>query len=655
MNGRKIDYKYVDDAYEPSQTVLATRQLVQQDNVFAIFNTVGTENNLAVRSFLNQAKVPQLFVGTGVSKIGREHAQYPWTIGYLPSFVAEGRIYGRYIVKTKPKAKIAVLYENSDYGTDLTAGLRKGLGKKAARIVATQAYDPTDATIDSQMARLKASGANTFMMFATPKFAILAFIAVNKLGWRPQIFVSAVSISPNIMDIARASTQGRTTEGALSIAFVKDPTDRARYGRDPVMKLYSSILKQYLPSGKYEDVYNYYGMAVAYTMVDALRKAGRNLTRESLLRAATHLNERNPFMLDRHPHPDLALRLLPDRPGPLRPLPQDALDSLRAARGRARLVFLKPRPLSGVSSNCCFTPEAHERTGVMHRALRLAVLTGASTLAFAFAGSAFAAYAPQFIVSHTPSNVSAASTTITIKQTRDDDATAKVTFYVPQGLLGRARPGSRDEARDGRRTRAGNRDLAGRDPADQRRRDRRVERGRRGCGCFNAVHRHGHALGLLGPRSRGLGPEALGPGVHRHDRRPRSRLRAVQAAGLPAAPAAATFGAKLLDAALTLSNVFTAPVSPGQYVWPAFFTPYASAAGPIKPAGTVQSRAIVRLPGQVTLKGKITSKKKRTVTFTGSVTENSDGRRRREGSAPDPHHRSASPRRPRRTARTCSR
>ncbi len=297
VNGRKIDYKYVDDAYEPSQTVLATRQLVQQDNVFAIFNTVGTDNNLAVRAFLNQAKVPQLFVGTGVSKIGREHAKYPWTIGYLPSFVAEGKLYGRHILKTKPKAKIAVLYENSDYGTDLTAGLRKGLGAKAARIVATQAYDPTDATIDSQMARLKASGADTFMMFATPKFAILAFIAVNKLGWRPQIFVSSVSISPNIMDIARASTQGRTTEGALSIAFVKDPTDRARYGHDPVMKLYSSILKSYLPSGKYEDVYNYYGMAVAYTMVDALKKAGRNLTRESLLRAATHLNERNPFML----------------------------------------------------------------------------------------------------------------------------------------------------------------------------------------------------------------------------------------------------------------------------------------------------------------------------------------------------------------------
>jgi ABC-type branched-subunit amino acid transport system substrate-binding protein len=297
VNGRKIVYKYLDDAYDPSQTVLATRQLVQQEQVLAIFNTVGTENNLAVRSFLNQAKVPQLFVGTGVSKIGREHAKYPWTIGYLPSFTAEGRIYGRYLVKSKPKAKVAVLYENSDYGADLTAGLRKALGGKAARIVATQAYEPTDATIESQMARLKSSGANTFMMFATPKFAILAFIAVNKLGWHPQIFVSSVSISPNIMDIARVSTQGRSTEGALSIAFVKDPTDTPRYGKDPAMKLYSSILKRYLPSGKYEDVYNYYGMAVAYTMVDALKKAGRNLTRESLLRASTHLQERNPFML----------------------------------------------------------------------------------------------------------------------------------------------------------------------------------------------------------------------------------------------------------------------------------------------------------------------------------------------------------------------
>jgi branched-chain amino acid transport system substrate-binding protein len=297
VNGRKIVYKYLDDAYEPSQTVLATRQLVQQDNVFAIFNTVGTENNLAVRSFLNQAKVPQLFVGTGVSKIGRERGRYPWTMGYLPSFVAEGKLYGRYLLKTKPKARIAILYENSDYGTDLTAGLRKGLGARAKQIVATQAHEPTDATIDSQMARLKSSGANTFMMFTTPKFAILSFIAANKLGWRPTIFVSSVSISPNIMDIARVSTQGRTTEGALSIAFVKDPTDRPRYAKDPIMKLYSTILKRHLPDGKYEDVYNYYGMAVAYTMVDALKRAGKNPTRASLLRAATHLNEKNPFML----------------------------------------------------------------------------------------------------------------------------------------------------------------------------------------------------------------------------------------------------------------------------------------------------------------------------------------------------------------------
>jgi branched-chain amino acid transport system substrate-binding protein len=294
---RKIVYRYVDDEYNPAQTVLQTRRLVQQDQVFAIFNSVGTEHVLAVRGFLNQAKVPQLFVGTGTSKVANERRQFPWTMGYLPSFAGEGAIYGRYIARTKPKARIGVVYENTDYGIDLLSGLKRGLGKKASRVVAALPYEISDADINSQLARLKAARVDTFMLFATPRFAILGFVNADKLGWRPQIFVSSVSISPNIMDIARSSTQNRATEGALSIAFVKDPTDRKRYGRDPVMKLYSSVLKRYLPGGKYADVYNFYGMGVAYTMVDALRHAGKNPTRESLLRAATHLNETNPFLL----------------------------------------------------------------------------------------------------------------------------------------------------------------------------------------------------------------------------------------------------------------------------------------------------------------------------------------------------------------------
>jgi branched-chain amino acid transport system substrate-binding protein len=294
VNGRKIRYLYLDDGYDPAKTVQLTRQLVEQDRVFAIFNTVGTDNNLAIRDYLNAAKVPQLFVGTGVNKIGDDYRSHPWTIGYLPSFRAEGVIYGRYIAKTRPGAKIAVLYENSDYGKDLTSGLRKGLGAKAGAIVDSEAYEPTDTAIESQMASLHSSGADTLVLNATPQYVILAYLAAHKFGWHPQIFVSSVSISPNVMDIVRASV-GKDANGSVSIAFVKDPTDRV-WAKDPVVALYRKILKQYAPGAKFTDVYNFYGMAVAYSMVDALKHAGKSLTRASLLRAATHLDETNPFM-----------------------------------------------------------------------------------------------------------------------------------------------------------------------------------------------------------------------------------------------------------------------------------------------------------------------------------------------------------------------
>jgi branched-chain amino acid transport system substrate-binding protein len=294
VNGRKIRYLYLDDEYNPAKTVELTRRLVEQDKVLAIFNSVGTEHNLAIRDYLNSARVPQLFVGTGVNKIGDDFKTHPWTIGYLPSFRAEGVIYGKYIAAKLPKATIAVLYENSDYGKDMTTGLRKGLGKRAGAITTTQSYEITDSSIESQMASLKSSGANTLVLNATPQFVILAYLAVHKLGWHPQIFVSSVSISPNVMDIVRASV-GKDANDSISIAFVKDPTDMV-WAKDPIVALYRKILRQYAPGSKPVDVYNFYGMAVAYTMVDALKKAGKNLTRDSLLRAATHLDEINPFM-----------------------------------------------------------------------------------------------------------------------------------------------------------------------------------------------------------------------------------------------------------------------------------------------------------------------------------------------------------------------
>jgi branched-chain amino acid transport system substrate-binding protein len=304
VNGRTIQYEYLDDGYDPTKTVQLTRQLVQQDQVFAVFNTIGTDNAVAVRPLLNQLQVPMLFAGTGANSFA-DPKSYPWSLPYLPNNVAEGAIDGRYIVQHLPKAKVGVLVESDDYGKDLYAGLRRALGSKV-RIVSTQGYALTDTNVSSQIAKLKAAGANTLVLFATPQFTIQGFLAANKLGWKPQIFVSSVSIEPTVMKIVTASTSPQFAEGAHSIAFVKDPTS-PRFAKDPAVKLYRQIMAKYDPQGHPGDVYNLYGMAVAYTMVDALRHAGRNLTRASLLRAATHLDEPdNPFLL-----PGIVLRTSP--------------------------------------------------------------------------------------------------------------------------------------------------------------------------------------------------------------------------------------------------------------------------------------------------------------------------------------------------------
>jgi hypothetical protein len=293
--GRKIVYKYLDDEFDVAKTITLTRQLVEQDQVLAIFNSVGTEHALAIRSYLNDRKVPQLFIGSGVSKLATEHAKYPWSMGYLPSFAGEGAIYGRYVAAHQPKARIAVLYENSDFGKDMLNGLRHGLGGKA-RIVGAQPYEITDNDVSSQLARLKSTGADTLMLFATPKFAIFGYVGAFRLGWHPHVYVTSVSISPDIMKISRVASSRNEVDGSISIAFVKDPTSK-QWAKDKTVQLYQSILQRFLPSAKVEDVFNYYGMAVAYTMVDTLRQAGRSPTRASVLEAATHLDETNPFLL----------------------------------------------------------------------------------------------------------------------------------------------------------------------------------------------------------------------------------------------------------------------------------------------------------------------------------------------------------------------
>jgi branched-chain amino acid transport system substrate-binding protein len=311
VHGRKIEYRFYDDAYNPAQTVQLTRKLVEQDRVFAIFNTVGTANNIAIREYLNAGKVPQLFVGDGSDAIGRAIARYPWTLGFLQSYRGEGAVYGRHLARARPHARIAVLLENTELGKDMTRGLSRAITGKGPKVVASEPYEYTGVDVSSQVARLKSSGADTLMLFATPKFMIQALLAAHKLGWQPQVYIASISIEPGIMAIARANAP-ELTNNAYSIAFVKNPNDPI-WARDDAVALYRKIMQAHAPAGRPADVYNWYGMTVAWTMVETLRKAGRNLTRAGLLEVARTLDLRgNPFLL-----PGIRLRTTPTNGFPI--------------------------------------------------------------------------------------------------------------------------------------------------------------------------------------------------------------------------------------------------------------------------------------------------------------------------------------------------
>jgi branched-chain amino acid transport system substrate-binding protein len=302
--GRTITYKYVDDAYNPAQSVQVTRQLVEQDKVFAVYNSLGTEQNLAVRDYLNAAKVPQLFVASGATTWGRDFAQYPYTSGFQPSYQAEGWVYGKYLARTAAGARIAVIFQNDDYGKDLLAGLRRGIQRSKVKVIAAQPYEVTSADVSSQIAKLKSSGADTLAIFATPKFAIQSFVIANKLGWKPKrVINNTVSSASNIMLLASEGGANKLVDNAISIAFLKDPTD-PKWKNDAAIKLYLQIMKKYAPGANVNDVYHVYGMASAWTAVEALRQAGKDLTRDSLLKVIANFNATgNPFLL-----PGIALK-----------------------------------------------------------------------------------------------------------------------------------------------------------------------------------------------------------------------------------------------------------------------------------------------------------------------------------------------------------
>jgi branched-chain amino acid transport system substrate-binding protein len=305
--GRKIVYKYLDDAYNPAQTVQATRQLVEQDGVFAIFNALGTEHNLAIRDYLKAQGVPQIFAASGATTFGRDVEEYPGLIGFQPSYQAEGWVYGKYLSRTRAGSKVAVLFQNDDYGKDLLSGLKRGLQRSKVKVVAAQPFEATAPDVQSQIAKLKASGADVLAIFATPKHAIQAYVYASRLGWKPKLVINnAVSSASNIMTLASEGGTNKVVNGSVSVVFLKDPTD-PKWKSDAAIKLYRQVLKKYAPGANANDVYHVYGMAVAWTTVEVLKKLGKTPTREALVGALAAMNlSKNPFLL-----PGIALKTGP--------------------------------------------------------------------------------------------------------------------------------------------------------------------------------------------------------------------------------------------------------------------------------------------------------------------------------------------------------
>jgi branched-chain amino acid transport system substrate-binding protein len=295
--GRKIVYKDLDDGYDPPRTLQDVRQLVEQDHVFAIFDSLGTAPNAVIRPYLNQRGIPQLFVATGATMFGQDAQKYPWTIGWQPNYQDESKIFTKYLLQHEPNAKIGVLYQNDDYGQDYLKGLTDALGPKTSQIVKSVSYEVTDPDVESQIASLKSSGADTVFIFATPKFSIQAMVEIAQLGWKPTIYLNSVSNSPVIMQAATHAGGAAATNGVISAVYLKDPSDPL-WAKDPAIVLYKQILAKYSPGANPADGNYLYGMAVANTMIQTLKMAGPNPTRANVMQAAIHLHDaHNPFLL----------------------------------------------------------------------------------------------------------------------------------------------------------------------------------------------------------------------------------------------------------------------------------------------------------------------------------------------------------------------
>ncbi len=291
INGRMIKLLSLDDGYSPPKTLEQTRKLVEEENVSFIFQQLGTPTSMATRRYLNQKKVPQLFVASGATQFG-DRENFPWTMGWQISYQIEGRVYARYISTEKPNAKIAVLYQNDDSGKDFLKGFKDGLGDKASMIVAAVSYEPTDPTVDSQIVQLHSSGADTLYASSIPKVTAMTIRKVRDLNWNPLFVISTVGSS---VAAALAPAGLDKSVGLITGAYLKDPSD-PQWADDPGFKDWLAFMKKYQPGGDLADANNVYGYSVTQTLAVVLKQCGEDLSRENIIRQAASLDIELPLL-----------------------------------------------------------------------------------------------------------------------------------------------------------------------------------------------------------------------------------------------------------------------------------------------------------------------------------------------------------------------
>jgi branched-chain amino acid transport system substrate-binding protein len=290
INGRKISFISYDDGYSPPKTVEQARRLVESDEVLLIFNSLGTPPNTAIQKYMNIKKVPQLFVATGATK-WNDSKEFPWTMGWQPSYQSETQIYAKYILKNYPNARIGVLYQNDDYGKDYLKGLKDGLGAKAASmIVMEESYEVTDPTIDSHIIKLKSSGADVFIDITTPKFAAQAIKKNAEIDWKPVHFLNNVSAS--IGSVIKPAGFEKA-QGIISSIYLKDPTD-TQWKNDQAVKDWNAFLDQYYPEANRADVFVMYAYIVSQGLVHVLKDCGDDLTRANVMKQAAGMQDYAP-------------------------------------------------------------------------------------------------------------------------------------------------------------------------------------------------------------------------------------------------------------------------------------------------------------------------------------------------------------------------